>query len=79
MFDFLWNYLKNFEFGNTSTPLFLDFLKNYIVKSFGNDDIFNQIDWETWLYKEGFPPKIHDEAFEDENYKRMKKIIEKFI
>jgi leukotriene-A4 hydrolase len=63
MFEFMREYIRAHDGGNTSTPLFLKFLESFFVKEFGGTEQFNELNMNEWLFNPGFPPKLHDEAF----------------
>lgn len=75
---FLREYLRAHARGNTSTPIFKEFLKNFFISEFGNDEKYEGLKIDEWLFLPGFPPKLHHEAFEDEGYKRMVDLFEQF-
>lgn len=69
VFDgFISHYFTKFRFQSLDTYQFLDTLKEYFADK---QEILDQIDWETWLYKPGMPPikPDFDTSLVDQCYK----------
>ncbi|XP_044735037.1 leukotriene A-4 hydrolase [Chrysoperla carnea] len=54
--EFLKHYIKIFSYKSINT----DDFKNLFLEYFPSKEIHEKIDWQTWLYSPGMPPKVPD-------------------